>query len=124
MCRDHVQFGGLSMHPAEIAAQAAAEDNAACAATLRRYEARLARALAAVINIRDPDAPSCSAADCPLDRLYASVPKLWTRPMHVLRQPCQPPPEEPPPWRRFRRARCGLAMGLSAPARHAQIETG
>lgn len=77
MCRDHVQSGGLSMHPAEIAAQAAA-GNAACAATLRRYEARLARALAAVINILDPDAIVLGGGLSHLDSLYASVPKLWT----------------------------------------------
>lgn len=76
MCRDHVQSGGQSMHPAEIAVQAAA-GNAACAATLRRYEARLARALAAVINILDPDAIVLGGGLSKLDRLYASVPKLW-----------------------------------------------
>jgi len=76
MRRDHAQSGGESMHPAEIAARAAAGDTA-CEATLRRYEARLARALAEVINILDPDAIVLGGGLSNLERLYANVPKLW-----------------------------------------------
>jgi len=76
MRRDHAQASGEDMDPAEIAAHAAAGD-AACGATLQRYEARLARALAEVINILDPDAIVLGGGLSNLDRLYANVPKLW-----------------------------------------------
>jgi fructokinase len=77
MRRDHAQFSGENMDPAEIVASAAA-GNAACEATLRRYEARLARALAEVINILDPDAIVLGGGLSNIDRLYDRVPKLWT----------------------------------------------
>ena len=77
MRRDHVHLGGDDLEAAEIAARAAAGD-AACDATLRRYEDRLARALAVVINILDPDAIVLGGGVSNLDRLYANVPKLWT----------------------------------------------
>ena len=77
MRRDHVRFGGDSIEPAEIAANAAA-GNAACDATLQRYETRLARALAEVINILDPDAIVLGGGLSNIDRLYETVPKLWT----------------------------------------------
>jgi predicted NBD/HSP70 family sugar kinase len=76
MARDHAQSGAETMQPAEIAARAAAGDSA-CEATLRRYEARLARALAVVINILDPDAIVLGGGLSNLDRLYTNVPKLW-----------------------------------------------
>jgi fructokinase len=60
-----------------------AANDTQCEATLQRYEARLARALAQVINILDPDVPSCSAAVCPTwTRLYENVPRLWSE--HVF----------------------------------------
>ncbi len=73
---DHVRNGGARLEPAEIAVRASAGD-ASCEATLRRYEARLARALAAVINILDPDAIVLGGGVSNLDRLYANVPALW-----------------------------------------------
>ena len=77
MRRDHVHLGGVDLDVAEIAARADAGD-AACDATLRRYEDRLARALAVVINILDPDAIVLGGGVSNLDRLYVNVPKLWT----------------------------------------------
>ncbi len=76
MARDHRQQGGAALSPAEIVAQAAAGD-AECAATLARYEARLARALATVINVVDPDVIVLGGGMSNIDRLYASVPALW-----------------------------------------------
>jgi len=73
---DHLRHGGESLEPAQIAARAAADD-ARCDATLRRYETRLARALAAVINILDPDAIVLGGGVSNIDRLYANVPALW-----------------------------------------------
>jgi len=51
--------------------------DAACEATLARYEERLARALAHVINILDPDVIVLGGGLSNLDRLYDSVPQLW-----------------------------------------------
>ena len=72
---DHARRAGENLEPAEIAARATAGD-AACEATLCRYEFRLARALAAVINVLDPDAIVLGGGLSNLDRLYANVPKL------------------------------------------------
>ena len=76
MKRDHAQAGGAPIEPEEIAARAAAGD-AACVTTLRRYEQRLARALAQVINILDPDAIVLGGGLSNLERLYETVPRLW-----------------------------------------------
>jgi fructokinase len=79
MQRDHAQMHGRSVDPVdpvEIVARAAAGD-AACEATLQRYEARLARALAVVVNILDPDVIVVGGGLSNLDRIYANVPRLW-----------------------------------------------
>jgi fructokinase len=76
MTRDHAKTNGEIFEAEEIAARAAA-GNAACEATLRRYEQRLARALAQVINILDPDAIVLGGGLSNLERLYANVPQLW-----------------------------------------------
>ena len=76
MRRDHALVGGMALDPPAIAARAAAGD-AACEATLARYEARLARALAVVINIVDPDAIVLGGGLSNLERLYTRVPALW-----------------------------------------------
>ena len=47
------------------------------AQTLARYEARLARALAGVINLLDPDVIVLGGGLSNIDRLYARVPQLW-----------------------------------------------
>ena len=77
MQRDHARVNGEIADPAAIGARAAGGD-AACEATLRRYEARCARALAAVINILDPDIIVLGGGLSNLDRIYENVPKLWS----------------------------------------------
>ena len=77
MKRDHAAATGETIDPAAIAARAA-QGNAACEATLRRYESRLARALAAVVNILDPDAIVLGGGLSNIGRLYENVPKLWS----------------------------------------------
>jgi fructokinase len=69
---------GHSLDAAEIAARAASGDVAA-EATLRRYEDRMARALASVINVLDPDVVVLGGGLSNLSRLYAAVPRRWTR---------------------------------------------
>ena len=76
MQREHAKANGEILDPEEIAARATAGD-AACETTLRRYEQRLARALAQVINILDPHAIVLGGGVSNLDRLYENVPKLW-----------------------------------------------
>jgi fructokinase len=44
---------------------------------LDRYEERLARSLAGVINVLDPDVIVLGGGLSNIDRLYASVPRLW-----------------------------------------------
>ncbi len=56
-----------------LAADGGADDEAA----LQRYERRLARALAQVINILDPDVVVLGGGVSNLDRLYDRVPRLW-----------------------------------------------
>ena len=75
--RDHAAATGEALPPEDIAARAAAGD-VACEATLQRYEARLARALAVVINILDPQVVVPGGRLSHLDRLYMNVPARWT----------------------------------------------
>lgn len=53
--------------------------NPACEASVRRYEERLARALAHVINILDPDVIVLGGGLSNCTRLYRHVPELWGR---------------------------------------------
>ncbi|HET9025371.1 MAG TPA: ROK family protein [Burkholderiaceae bacterium] len=53
------------------------EGGVAAEAAFARYEARLARALAGVINLLDPDVIVLGGGVSNVDRLYASVPRLW-----------------------------------------------
>ena len=76
MQRDHAKANGEVLDPDEIAAHATAGD-AGCESTLRRYEQRLARALAQVINILDPDAIVLGGGLSNIAALYEHVPKLW-----------------------------------------------
>jgi fructokinase len=77
LARDHakVSRGGAALAE-DIVAGATAGD-AECEATLVRYEQRLARALALVINILDPDAIVLGGGLSNIDRLYVNVPELW-----------------------------------------------
>ncbi len=76
MARDHLAVTGVAAKPEYIAAHAA-EGDAACEATLDRYEQRLARALAHVINVLDPDVIVLGGGLSNLSRLYAKLPTRW-----------------------------------------------
>jgi len=78
LARDHERAGGEPLDAAGIAARAAAGD-AGAEAALSRYEDRMARALASVINVLDPDVVVLGGGLSNLSRLYATVPRLWTR---------------------------------------------
>jgi fructokinase len=81
LAADHRRHGGGAMESAAIAAGAAAGD-AACRATLDRYAERLARALAGVINILDPDVIVLGGGLSAVAFLYDEVPRRWGR--HVF----------------------------------------
>ena len=73
---DHAHVAGGRLAADEIAARAGAGESA-CEATLARYVARLARALATVINVVDPDVIVLGGGLSNLARLYDHVPRLW-----------------------------------------------
>jgi len=73
---DHRRHAGAEIAGEHIAAAAASGDDA-CRATLERYAERLARALASVINILDPDAIVLGGGLSGIASLYDSVPRLW-----------------------------------------------
>jgi len=75
MVRDHLESTGDARMTAEIVSASAAGD-AACQATLARYEERLARALAHVVNILDPDVIVLGGGMSNIARLYTNVPEL------------------------------------------------
>jgi fructokinase len=74
--RDHLAHVGRDVATAQIVADAAAGD-AASAASLARYEERLARALAHVVNLLDPDVIVVGGGMSNVERLYDAIPKLW-----------------------------------------------
>ncbi len=76
MSADHARHTGMTRDVPEIVAHAA-RSNTDCEATLRRYERRLAKSLAQVINILDPDVVVLGGGLSNLDRLYENVPALW-----------------------------------------------
>jgi predicted NBD/HSP70 family sugar kinase len=62
--------------PNEILKRSETGDETAEAA-LRRYEKRLAKALASVMNILDPEVVVLGGGLSNIDRLYLNVPELW-----------------------------------------------
>jgi len=81
LARDHERSTGRDLPDATFEALVASGD-AAAEATLRRYEDRLGRALASVINVLDPDTIVLGGGLSNLHRLYRNVPPLWAR--HVF----------------------------------------
>jgi fructokinase len=75
---DHRHHGGEELPAAEIGRRAEAGD-AAAVATFERYEDRLARALAGVINLLDPRVIVLGGGISTHERLYREVPRLWER---------------------------------------------
>jgi fructokinase len=73
---DHRSVTGQNVQAAEIV-RFAEQDDARAEATLQRYERRLARALALVVNILDPHVIVLGGGLSNVRRLYARVPQLW-----------------------------------------------
>ena len=81
LARDYLKVTGEMLDGPAILARAETGD-AACEAAFQRYEDRLARALAHVINLLDPDAIVLGGGVSNCARLYDNVPRLWGR--HVF----------------------------------------
>lgn len=78
MAADHRRHSGQDLDPARIA-DGAESDAADCGATLARYIDRLARGLAMVINLIDPDAIVLGGGLSQIGALYRAVPQHWGR---------------------------------------------
>ncbi len=76
LARDHREAAGKTLGAPDIAARADSGDGAADA-TMRRYEDRLARALATVINLIDPHVIVLGGGLGQITRLYRTIPLLW-----------------------------------------------
>ena len=77
LARDYRESGGGSMTAAEIAARAAAGE-ALAETALSRYAERMARALASIINVIDPDVVVLGGGVSNIERLYTLVPQMWS----------------------------------------------
>jgi fructokinase len=75
---DHESATGQKLSASDIE-QRARDGDAHCEATLLRYEDRLARGLASVINVLDPDTIVLGGGVSNLKRLYTNIPKQWQR---------------------------------------------
>ncbi len=71
----HAQPHGTSISAEEIVTRSA--DETLAAQTLGRYESRLARALASVINVIDPEVIVLGGGLSNIGRLYKNIPALW-----------------------------------------------
>jgi fructokinase len=74
--RDHLRANREPLTSHELVARAARGDGA-CGDTMSRYEGRLARALAHVVNLLDPDVIVLGGGLSNVERLYVNVPRLW-----------------------------------------------
>jgi fructokinase len=76
LAADHERATGEAIRGRVIVERALAGDEAA-EASLRRFENRLARALAHVVNLLDPDVIVLGGGLSSLERLYGAVPRVW-----------------------------------------------
>ncbi len=76
LSRDYLLHYGKSLLAAEIVSNAET-GNTDAEATLQRYENRLARALASVINLLDPEVIVLGGGMSNIARLYDNIPRIW-----------------------------------------------
>jgi fructokinase len=76
--RDYQRVSGVACKAEEIAERDLAGEPAAVQ-SMQRYVDRMARALATVINIIDPEVIVLGGGVGNIERLYSEVPKLWNR---------------------------------------------
>ena len=75
LARDYALYGGARIFPEEIVSRSTRGGLAVHA--LERYEGRLARALASVINVLDPEVIVLGGGLSNIERLYKNIPALW-----------------------------------------------
>lgn len=92
LAADHARVTGASLAPEAIVSAADAGD-AVAEATLERYASRLARGLAAVVNVLDPDVVVLGGGLSNSSRLYARVPGIWGA--YVFGAVAVPQPDRP-----------------------------
>lgn len=78
LTRAHLKSTGQTLDAAQIADRAA-DGDAQAVESMARYEERLARALAQVINIFDPDIIVLGGGLSNIARLYENLPRLWEK---------------------------------------------
>lgn len=78
LARDYERAGGVSVDAVEVVARANAGE-ATAVSCLDRYVHRLARGLATIINVLDPEAVVLGGGLSSIERLYEDVPKEWQR---------------------------------------------
>ncbi len=86
IARDYRAASGREAEASGVA-RLADDGDAEARAVLTRYEGRLARALAGVINVLDPDVIVLGGGLSEIPSLYANVPRLW-RDYTVAPEPC------------------------------------
>jgi len=77
LTKHFIAAGGVADRAEDIMAQLEADDPLA-QKVMADYEDRMARALASIINILDPDVIVLGGGLSNVDRLYQNVPTLWT----------------------------------------------
>ena len=76
LAADYARRGGEPIRSEEIVARAARGD-ALASAVFESWERRLARALATIINVLDPDVIVAGGGLSRVDRIYTNVPPRW-----------------------------------------------
>lgn len=79
LAHDFRVVGGDRRWDAEQIVAASKTGDALAESTLQRYEERLARGFASVINLLDPDVIVLGGGLSNIERLYSNVPKIWGR---------------------------------------------
>ncbi len=75
LCDDYERRSGNRLKGDEIV-RLAEQGDAVAEQSLQAYERRLAKSLAAYVNVLDPDVIVLAGGVCNIDRLYTNVPKL------------------------------------------------
>jgi fructokinase len=115
MTIDHERRSGRR-EPAPAIIAAAAAGDAMAEETLTRYEHRMARALASVINVLDPDVIVLGGGMSNIERLYDRVPRLWAPYVFNASTPASAIPDAQSVRTRLVRAAHGDASGVRGAA--------
>jgi fructokinase len=78
MAADYHACGGPAV-PSEVVVERATAGERLAIDALARWERRLAKALATIINVLDPDTIVVGGGLSAIDRIYTGVPALWGR---------------------------------------------